>query len=1220
MRQMKRLFSIMLCIVMITGLIPLNATALETRTPADQIGNHYEANTHTGALAATPELIGNTSKGYADDWVITDKTISPGENENEFLVTLDVRTKSVIENIEFSEDAAVVLVIDKSGSMNDAGKLESAKIAALSFIENFAKTENPDALRKIAVVGFSGQRAQGFGQKGITAATTYQKWTDAHDGSVISAITNLNAEGGTCLQAGLILARNLLNSSEVADIANKNIVVLTDGKPTYYLSEQAAQDDSTDAIGEARYIQGTGSTTEHNTHTKTEVTAESILDAGINVYSIFLGNDSVDCTQRNCNVKKTGADWLRENCGFITYAVENADQLAIIFENISELIQLQAKAWIAEDPMGEMFDFDGFVNKPEDENEYSYSSADRKIRWNLRLSTPDAAIEDGFSIYQLKYKVKLNTLAPNYTANQYYPTNGITSVTWLIEKNTESGVSEIDNGIAYFNVPSAKGYAADIRFQKSDGRGQPLAGAVFGLYHEETPIAAAVSDSMGTVLFGKVPSGHSYTIIEESAPEGFVLSAEKYNMEVAYGNLIGTIGEDNTVINVPEVKYGGLSVSKTISGTGANPEDEFEFIVTLSNTGINGVYGDLEFTDGVAAFTLKGGESIIASELPSGTGYTVTEREKEGYVASVNGESGSTASGTIPANNMAYAAFVNFYEGGRIDPDPEYGGLIISKTISGDGAVETDEFPFTVTLDNAEINGTYGNIDFINGAAAFTLKGGESVTASDLPAGTGYIVTETDSRGYAVTVNGENLNSVTDIIETGNLAEIAFNNYKAGAPMPPAVGMDIMKTVQATGDKIPDWETTFGFVVSKNLPKEANEAEVVATPQLTITGTGTDSVGYEFDNLEFTENGSAVFYVWEMPQDALFWNFDETVYRVTFTMNPETSEVRREYAKMVGVGNKATFEPVPAISFTNVYHYEDQSVIGTNGGDLTVSKTVSRGDRSKAFTFTVTLDDSEVNGKYGDMIFTDGVAVIYLKDGESATAEELPADVGYTVMESDNSGYTVTVNGTSNTIAEGKIFEDRTAVVVFNNDKDSGGATPTGSVKVSKTVTGNKAPAERISYSFKAWLRDGGGNAVSESVSYCITKADGTTESGTAIIRSDGYIFSLRDGESITFSNITEDRRFEVQETTTGDFTTTVSGLSDGLCVISSNVTKEVEFVNDYGDTGSTPSEGPEPLTPHTPESPQTGDSSKLWLWLALVCLSLLGLVTTLFVRKRYQI
>ena len=115
MKHIKRQFRyFLLCLVMVVGIFPANVLALGAGTPTNQIGNHWAADSMTGVLAVTPELTGNTSKSYADGWVLTDKTISAGTNENEFLITLDVRTKAEIENIVFSEDAAAVIVIDLS--------------------------------------------------------------------------------------------------------------------------------------------------------------------------------------------------------------------------------------------------------------------------------------------------------------------------------------------------------------------------------------------------------------------------------------------------------------------------------------------------------------------------------------------------------------------------------------------------------------------------------------------------------------------------------------------------------------------------------------------------------------------------------------------------------------------------------------------------------------------------------------------------------------------------------------------------------------------------------------------------------------------------------------------------------------------------------------------------------------------------------------------------
>ena len=110
-------------------------------------------------------------------------------------------------------------------------------------------------------------------------------------------------------------------------------------------------------------------------------------------------------------------------------------------------------------------------------------------------------------------------------------------------------------------------------------------------------------------------------------------------------------------------------------------------------------------------------------------------------------------------------------------------------------------------------------------------------------------------------------------------------------------------------------------------------------------------------------------------------------------------------------------------------------------GTLTVKKTVSGGgaDYNKAFTFTVKLEESgdTHNGEvtYGGVTFINGVATFTLKHNESKTIKGIPADMTYTVTESDNAGYTVTMSGNTGTIKAGE-----TSTAAFNNYKagDSG--------------------------------------------------------------------------------------------------------------------------------------------------------------------------------------
>ena len=121
--------------------------------------------------------------------------------------------------------------------------------------------------------------------------------------------------------------------------------------------------------------------------------------------------------------------------------------------------------------------------------------------------------------------------------------------------------------------------------------------------------------------------------------------------------------------------------------------------------------------------------------------------------------------------------------------------------------------------------------------------------------------------------------------------------------------------------------------------------------------------------------------------------------------------------------------------------WQDGKMESPATGTLTVKKTVSGGgaDYNKAFTFTVKLEESgdTHNGEvtYGGVTFINGVATFTLKHNESKTIKDIPTGYTYTVTESDNAGYTVTMSGNTGTIKAGE-----TSTAAFNNYKagDSG--------------------------------------------------------------------------------------------------------------------------------------------------------------------------------------
>lgn len=113
--------------------------------------------------------------------------------------------------------------------------------------------------------------------------------------------------------------------------------------------------------------------------------------------------------------------------------------------------------------------------------------------------------------------------------------------------------------------------------------------------------------------------------------------------------------------------------------------------------------------------------------------------------------------------------------GGTIIPGDDEGDLTISKEITGNLASTDDAFTFTVTVEgvNGTVSTSAGDIEFNNGTATITLKGGQSITIYGLPEGAEYAVVETDANGYKLVSAVGDEGEITD----GTVA--SFTNDKS---------------------------------------------------------------------------------------------------------------------------------------------------------------------------------------------------------------------------------------------------------------------------------------------------------------------------------------------------------------------------------------------------------------------------------------------------------
>ena len=157
----------------------------------------------------------------------------------------------------------------------------------------------------------------------------------------------------------------------------------------------------------------------------------------------------------------------------------------------------------------------------------------------------------------------------------------------------------------------------------------------------------------------------------------------------------------NTATTLHDLQFGSLKVAKTL--VNSTSTDKFSFSVTLTKadgTALSGLkaFGKTAFRDGVAKFSLAGGESVDITGIPAGYHYTVAEDAVLGYETTSSG-----SEGTITANQTVTAAFTNT---AAADGTGSTGTLVIKKQATGNLPAHMD-FKLNVFIYNLVPDTTY---------------------------------------------------------------------------------------------------------------------------------------------------------------------------------------------------------------------------------------------------------------------------------------------------------------------------------------------------------------------------------------------------------------------------------------------------------------------------------------------------------------------------------
>lgn len=214
-----------------------------------------------------------------------------------------------------------------------------------------------------------------------------------------------------------------------------------------------------------------------------------------------------------------------------------------------------------------------------------------------------------------------------------------------------------------------------------------------------------------------------------------------------------------------DTRTGSLTISKMVRGTGLEKEEYthiYNFTVELTDESGQPIAGEYYFygTD-KSGYIRSGGtiplhhdEKVTILGLPEGTRYRVKEIpvNADWYVSPESGE----RTGTILSGGAAVAAFINS------DEELDMGTLTVLKMVTGEGNTQR-KFTFAVRLldeSGKELPGEYPFLGSVTGSFAsgdtVELKHHESITITELPAGTQYIVTEeeADADGYVTSAEG----------------------------------------------------------------------------------------------------------------------------------------------------------------------------------------------------------------------------------------------------------------------------------------------------------------------------------------------------------------------------------------------------------------------------------------------------------------------------------
>lgn len=1057
----KRLLALFLAFVMAMSLLPVSVFAAGEDAPAPVVNGYYQDGAWQAGGTGTIE--------DADTGIQMSKTATPDpKNPNKYTIELEVKT-STRTTVTDPSAAAVVLVMDLSNSMKacaECGKeflhdidckhydlrsrdglvkdpqtrLAVAKNAAKDFLKEYAGN-SATANRQLAIVAFGTTSKTVFSWNNVAGGpgnNSYNAASDAIDKLQIG-FTNGSAgeepyedSGGTNLEAGIQLGANLIGMNSIASVSAKNVIVLTDGVPTYRMNDRADRT-STNALcsGESG-VDGSGGNGSLKNNNNAKNAADNVKLENATLYTVCFGVANDSCYYDGPTVGSfLSTDIASKDCA---YTADNTERLNKVFKAISDSITegIKGNGLKVTDPMGENIVLDTVPEGAE-------KTADGFV-WTL--SNPETYQEGDttYYTYRLTYTITVNADAAGFNEDIYHPANGPTYITIPGEDGKSEDI--------YFPVPGVKGTTSRYTVTYAPGANGTLAGGTGTdgtvVYENlkkgtDTPAAPAVTPKEGYYFTGWSPDWSdmvtgtvTYTAQYEQQGE---ITVQANSETVTYNGHEQTVN-GCTATGLPE-GYTLTGLTATASGTDAG-----SYSVQVTGTAVINDQNGNNVTD---RFIVNRADGKLLIEKRNVTLTSATAQKEYNGTPLTNNAVTVSGAGWADGEGATYNVTGSQLVKGSSDNTFTYtlnegtdeDNYNITKTEGTLTIIDrTTKYEITVVAksDTKTYNGQTQTVSGFETLTFTLVENGQTYTVSGLTAsGSGK-----DARSYGVQITGEA--KVTDVYGNDVTKQFTVKNQSGTLTIVPRTviltSADASKeydgtpltngTVTVTGDGWVDGEgatydvtgtrtlvgsdkNTFTYTLNSNTNQSNYNIQTVEGT-LTVTNRqakypivveansgsflydGTEKTVTGFKTLEFTVDSGATFTVSGLTATATGKDAGPYSVNVTGTArvyDEDSNDVTNQFAVTTKAGTlDITKRNVTLTSASGSKTYDGTPLTNdtvTVGGDgfavgegttyiVTGSQTLP-GNSQNAFTYTLTegtkASNYTITSQFGTLTITD---------------------------------------------------------------------------------------------------------------------------------------------------------------------------------------------------------------------------------------------------------